>query len=381
MDQRLPSAARKVAVHPATKGSRVVRTPRPLVALLGAVAILGAIAGVPDEVDGRRARLGLEVPTARQPEPSRPSGPGAARPVADASDRVIAPPPPMFAGQPAPSIPLPTALGEHAKGPVMPAGGVWAVVIGIDDYPGTGSDLRSAVADAGDVDAALARYGVPTERRLVLTNGQARAATIETALDWLVAHASADATAVLFYAGHVRKLDDAEAIVGADGDVVLDGEVASRLARLQAHRAWIAIAACYGGGFTEALAPGRILTAAADADGLAYENATYGRSYLVEYMVRRAMLGGAADDSIEQAFAWAADSLRRDHPDRVPFQIDRTDGELVLGVPLAPRPAEPLPAEPATAPPESTEPDGKEPEPAEDSCVIRLGSLVTCSDD
>ena len=302
---------------------------------------------------------------------------------ADASDRVIAPPPAVFDGPPPSSVPPPAALADHAATPIVAAAGTWAVIIGIDDYPGTRSDLRSAVADASDVDAALARYGVPPEHRLVLTGGEAHAATIEKALDWLVAHAAPDATAVLFYAGHVRKLDeDTEAIVGADGGLVRDNEVARRLAGLQARRAWIGIAACYGGGFTEALAPGRILTAAADADSLAYENAAYGRSYFVEYMVRRAMIGGAADGSVEQAYAWAADNLGRDHPDRVPFQVDQAEGEVVLGVastpPMAPDPppsADAPPAEPPTDPP----PEDHEPPPSDD-CVIRLGSLVGCPD-
>jgi hypothetical protein len=254
------------------------------------------------------------------------------------------------------------------------------MIVGIDDYPGTRSDLRSAVADARDVDAALARYGVPGNRRVLVTDGQAGAATIAAGLDWLVAHASVDATVVFFYAGHVRKVgDDSEAIVGADGRLVGDDEVAERLAGLQARRAWIGIAACYGGGFAEALGPGRILTAAADADSLAYENATYGRSYLVEYMVRRAMIEGAADDSVEQSFAWATDNLRRDHPDRVPFQIDDADGDLVLGVP-GPPPAAPPADPPAREPPPANAP-GEDPEPAGDPCVVRLGSLVTCPDD
>ena len=363
------------------------RTPRPLVALVGVIAVLGLIPHSSTGADRRHriAPAGHAAP--RPPDASRLSrpNPAAAGSAAEPSDRVIAPPPLVFDGPAPPSIPPPTALADHITTSVVPAGGVWAVIIGIDDYPGTRSDLRSAVADVGDIDAALARYGVPAERRLVLTNSQARAATIETALDWLVAHASADATAVLFYAGHVRKIDGDEAIVGADGDLLRDDEVARRLAGLQARRAWIVIAACYGGGFTEALAPGRILTAAADADSLAYENATYGRSYLVEYMVRRAMIEGAADGSIEQAFAWAADNLGRDHPERVPFQIDHADGEVALGVPSAapPPPAGGPPAEPPPTAPadEQPAPDEEPPPSGDDSCVLRLGSLVTCPDD
>ncbi|MGH8998416.1 MAG: hypothetical protein ACRDY7_03400, partial [Acidimicrobiia bacterium] len=45
-------------------------------------------------------------------------------------------------------------------------GGVWAVVVGIDDYPGESADLSAGTADAKDVSRALAAYGVPADRRM-----------------------------------------------------------------------------------------------------------------------------------------------------------------------------------------------------------------------
>lgn len=268
----------------------------------------------------------------------------------------------------------------------MPSGGVWAVIIGIDDYPGSGSDLRASVNDANDVDAALAGYGVTGDRRLVLRNTQATADTIADALRWLVSRAGPDATAVFFYAGHVRKLGSgSEAIVAADGHVVTDVAVADLLRPLAAAQTWIGLASCYAGGFTEVLRPGRILTGAAGANSLAYENSSYGRSYLVEYMVRRAMLQRQAPGSIEESFAWASDALARDHPNRVPVQYDQVDGTLRIGTP--PPPAPPTAPAPA-APPPSSGGGSPQPPPAEDQpedppsqgCVVQLGSLVGCGD-
>lgn len=300
-------------------------------------------------------------------------------------DRVIPPPPARFDAAPSPPAAPPFQLRPGwVAGP--PAGGVWAVIIGIDDYPGSRFDLRASVNDASDVDAALAAYGVASDRRLVLRNTQADARTITDTLRWLVARASADATAVVFFAGHVRKLGaGSEAIVAADGGVVADVEVADLLRPLAARRAWIALASCYSGGFTEVLAPGRILTAASDASSLAYENEAYGRSYLVEYMVRRAMLQAEAPATVEEAFAWAADRLRAEHPDRVPVQYDQLDGELRLG------PAPAAPAPPARPPPSSagrndpgspSSPPPQEPEPTEDDdpCLLSVGSLVGCGE-
>ena len=117
-------------------------------------------------------------------------------------------------------------------------GGVWAVVVGIDDYPGEDADLKAAVADARDVDSALAAYGVPANRRMLLLDRQATADNIRGSLAWMAGRASADSTVVFFYSGHVRQVaGDAdrdgeaidEAIVAADGDNVFDGEVADLL--------------------------------------------------------------------------------------------------------------------------------------------------------
>ena len=282
-----------------------------------------------------------------------PPAPAAPAPVAE--EVVIPPPPEVFDAPAAPPPPPPPALRPSAAG-VRSSGGTWAVIIGVNDYPGVRSDLRSAVNDANDVDQALAGMGVPAQNRLVLRDGQATADQVRASVDWLVARAGPDAVAVFFYAGHVRKVaETTEAIVGADGNLVTDRELGERLAHLQTPRAWVAIAGCYGGGFTELLAPGRVLTGAAGPDSLAYESSAFGRSYMVQYMVREAMIDKRAPGSIQAAFAYAAAELSAEHPGRQPVQIDSSTGPLDLrpsasiaagGQPPAPAPAAP----PATAP-------------------------------
>jgi hypothetical protein len=207
---------------------------------------------------------------------------------------------------------------------------------------------------------------------LTLLDGAATGAAIRGGLDWLTANAGPDAVAVFFYAGHaLKQRPGSEALVGADGDRIADVELGARLAPLTARRAWIAIAGCYGGGFTEALAPGRILTGAAPADGLAYENSAFSRSYLVEYMVHQAMVEGRAAESVQAAFAYATDALARDYPDREPVQIDDSGGPLDLrpqsNPPPAPSPPAPPPADGGgTAPPPTTPP----PPPPESGCWL-----------
>ena len=308
---------------------------------------------------------------------------------ADPGEVAIIPPPGAFDAQPDGLVSAPKSL--QASMVERDEGGVWAVVVGIDDYPGGRSDLRASVNDADATEAALAAYGVPASRIVVLRNGEASAATIRASLAWLVQRAGRDATAVFFYAGHIRKLEAGrEAIVAADGQLVTDADVAWDLKHLRAKQTWIALAACFAGGFTEVLAPGRILTGAADSSSLAYESAAYGRSYLAEFMIQRAMRNGWAAGSIEEAFAWAQEELRREHPKRLLVQHDMAEGELVLGTPPPPQPfpqaqpttasappSEPAPQQPPPEPQSESPPPPPPGEPAEDrSCL--LGVLGDC---
>ena len=293
-------------------------------------------------------------------------------------DVAIAPPPATFDAPAATAAPPPPTLLSAAG---SETGGTWAVVIGIDDYPGRGSDLRQSVRDANDTDAALAAYGIPAERRVLLRNTQATAGVIADSLRWLVGRAGPDATAVFFYAGHVRKVGSgAEAIVAADGNLVTDRMMADLLRPLAARQTWIALASCYAGGFDEVLAPGRILTGAAGANSLAYENSAYGNSYLVEYMVGRAMREGHAAGSIEQSFAWAHEALRRDHPNRLPVQYDRLDGELRLGPAPAPTPQQQPSSPPPPPPSNPDQPPPPPPDDRDDDCVLTIGSVVGCDE-
>jgi hypothetical protein len=303
---------------------------------------------------------------------------GAAGSATAATEVAIAPPPATFDAPAATAAPPPPTLLSAAG---AESGGTWAVVIGIDDYPGSGSDLRQSVHDANDTDAALAAYGIPADRRVLLRNTQATARVIADSLRWLVSRAGPDATAVFFYAGHVRKLGSgSEAIVAADGNLVSDRMMADLLRPLAARQTWIALASCYAGGFDEVLAPGRILTGAAGPNSLAYENTAYGNSYLVEYMIDRAMREGRAAGSVEQSYGWAYEALRRDHPNRLPVQYDRLDGELRLGAPPAPAPQQQQPSSPP--PQQPSNPDQPPPPPPDDhdGCVLTIGNVVGCGD-
>lgn len=262
--------------------------------------------------------------------------------------------------------------------------GTWAVVVGIDDYPGENHDLEAAVADANQAVELLDRIGSPASQRRVLRDSEATPQAMLRALDWLVANAGPDATAIVFYAGHARTTDGHESVVGADGRLIRDDVLAEHLAPLAARRAWIVMSACFGGGFTELLAPGRILTAAAPAGERAYETTAYRASYLVEFMVRRALVNGEAASSLQDAFQWARARLEREHPGRVPVQIESEAANFAIYPATAPRqshpgtsPSSPGHGEPPPPPPpesEPSEPDGGE----GDTCQGLTLGAVTC---
>ena len=283
-----------------------------------------------------------------------------------AVDRPIVAPPsfPRPARAAKPTKALPPAAGPRD-------GGVWALMVGIDDYPGSDADLKAGTADAREVDSALAAYGVPGQRRVLLLDHQATADNIRSGLAWLAGRASADATVVFFYSGHVRQVTgDAdrdgeatdEAIVASDGAPVYDGEVAGILRNVEARSVWLGIAGCYGSGFDDALAPGRVLTAAAAEPDLAYENSALGHSYLVEYMVHRAMLQGRASGSVQESFSWAQTQIAKDYPNRQPVMVDRSKAPMVLGSRNQPPPPAQSAAEPpAPAAEPQPSPGGQEP--------------------
>jgi hypothetical protein len=368
---------------PASRFERAARTDR-------AEAHSRTLSSLADLASDSGAGPAATSPPATPPASAAP--PAAPKPF----DRPIVAPP-SFSSRPSRPARPPRAL-VAPSGPKE--GGVWAVVVGIDDYPGHEGDLRAASADARDVDAALAAYGVPAHRRILLLDGQASGANIRSSLGWLVAHASTDATAVFFYSGHVRQVSGStdgdregldEALVGSDGAPVLDGEMAELLSGLEARAAWLGIAGCYGSGFDDALAPGRLITAAAAEADLAYENSALGHSYLVEYMVRQAMLQGKAPGSVQEAFGWAQSQIARDYPNRQPVMIDRTRGPLVLEAQARPRgaapaePQRPAPPESQSAPEQAPAPPPSPPaespgegSPGEGACASVLGVTV-CS--
>ena len=264
---------------------------------------------------------------------------------------------------PAPGAPLPEGGGPAV--PVLPADPRRAaVVVGIDDYPGKGDDLVAAAADARLVRRALERVGFG--EIVVLVNGRATRPAILWSARWLARRTGPGDLGAFFYAGHIRQVpgdpdgdgeDVDEALQGADGRLIFDGEMAGALSGATGPL-WLAWAGCYAAGFSDAAAPGRVSSYASDENSLAYESAALGQSFMVEYLVRRALLrNGLTRVEAMHGYAWR--HLRGEDRRFRPLLDDRLPGPLPLAPPPRP-PQEPRP----------------EPSPHAQECLV----VLRCSD-
>jgi hypothetical protein len=283
-------------------------------------------------------------------------------------ESVIKTAPQRFTGSAPRRVQPPASMSDGAvSGQSNRQGGTWAVVIGVNDYPGTSNDLGSAVNDANDVIQALESLGVGGDHILALRDGQVTRSTMLQSISWLANKAAPSAVAAFFYAGHVRKTPYGnEEIVTSDGSAVSDSDLARALDRVQATRSWIGIAACYGGGFTEVLdKPGRVLTAASGANDEAYENTALGRSYMVEYMIRQAIIQNRASATVETAFNYAVQRISQEHPGREPVEYETGNGALDFRPPGA-APSDPPPQYDDSSSQPQQDPPPSEPPPSDD---------------
>lgn len=329
-------------------------------------------------VAGRPSRAAVADPSPTTAPPvllaaPPPAGPVTSEPAApvEVDQQLPLPPPPPAGADPAagvvfgdagtdagssPAVVVPGAAPDRGDTAVSGAPGerIWAVVVGVDDYPGTRSDLRAATADAGDLVSALLRFGVPADHVLPVYDGAASVRGVLAAVEWLLANAGPEDTAVFLFAGHVRDLGGGtEALVTADAGWIADWYLAERFAALRARDAWFVVAGCYGGGFDELLAPGRVLTAGAGPGQLAYESDGYGRSYLAEFILRRGLVEGAAGEpTVQAAVAYGMRELARAHPDRQVWHVDAAGHVISLDGIRRDGSAQPGAAPPPAPPPE-----------------------------
>lgn len=141
--------------------------------------------------------------------------------------------------------------------------GKYAVVVGIDDYPGTSHDLRGPTDDASLIrDALVNRYGFQDRNIVFLRDGEATRLGIANAILRHLGQAGPNGTAVFFYSGHGTHTnenigitgqydpesgnDRDEALAVYDG-IILDEELNYLFQHIRADHTLIMVDACFSG--------------------------------------------------------------------------------------------------------------------------------------
>lgn len=151
--------------------------------------------------------------------------------------------------------------------------GRYALLVGIDDYPGTRSDLRGPVRDAQIMrDVLVDRFEFSPENVVMLTDSDATRENIANGILQHLGQAGPDGVAVFFYSGHGMQVganigltgaldpeprgdgDEALYIYGYDQDssMLLDEELGFLLESLEAGRTLAVVDACFSGEITRA---------------------------------------------------------------------------------------------------------------------------------
>lgn len=141
----------------------------------------------------------------------------------------------------------------------------YALVVGINDYPGTQNDLTGCLRDVQNMTAFLSSQGFPQENIVVLKDAQATAAGIEGAFkSHLIAKAQPGDSVVFFYSGHGTQVPDLEPDLDEDDDAdeslcaydinprrqetwVTDDAIRGLIAKLKTDRVFIMFDCCHSG--------------------------------------------------------------------------------------------------------------------------------------
>ena len=151
--------------------------------------------------------------------------------------------------------------------------GKYALLVGIDDYPGTGNDLRGPIEDARIMYRVLTeRFGFDPDNIVVLNDSDATRENIANGIVQHLGQAGPDGVAVFFYSGHGMQMGENIGLTGAldpepkgDGDeaiyiyghsedssVLLDEELGFLIETIEAGRALVVVDACFSGEITRA---------------------------------------------------------------------------------------------------------------------------------
>ena len=147
----------------------------------------------------------------------------------------------------------------------------YALLVGIDDYPGSGNDLRGPVNDVSLIREVLTgRFGFAEENILTLIDEQATRANVANGIVQHLGQAGPEGAAVFFFSGHGTQMgrnigigppldpeprgrgDEALVVHGMSrqSSIILDEELGYLIESIDAGRSLVLVDACYSGQIT-----------------------------------------------------------------------------------------------------------------------------------
>jgi len=213
----------------------------------------------------------------------------------------------------------------------------YAIVIGINDYPGTGSDLQYTVADANEMtNVTLNTYKF--DDVIELTDAAATRTAIYKAINDVKTSANSGDEVVFFFSGHGAKGK------AADGDknnvdqaivvqevvqgtlqfaFIWDGELVQWFSDFKAKRIVFVFDSCLAGGMAVLKAPDRVVCMASTINSMSLEGAAWGGGhgqftyYFAEEGMRLAKADVRPQDNkvtVEEAFDYAKANCKSQTP-------------------------------------------------------------------
>ena len=148
----------------------------------------------------------------------------------------------------------------------------WAVLVGINDYPGSSNDVPFSINEILSFRNTLLEGGNWLESHIqVLTDGNATIDGVFNALKWLDENEDENDISIIYYAGHGSRNSSNEHLKIFDG-YISDADLDAKLDDLEGSMV-IILDCCYSGGFIEEIGErGRVVLTACQKDSDTYQD-------------------------------------------------------------------------------------------------------------
>ena len=228
---------------------------------------------------------------------------------------------------------VPTAAKGILGEPVQ--GEKYAVVVGINDYPGSSSDLQYTVADAHEMSYVLTNiYGFSASNVHELTDTAATKTNIYNAVNNIKTVVTSGDEVVFFFSGHGAKGKandgdtnnvDQAIVVQENGQFayIWDGELVQWFSGFPTNRIIFVFDSCLAGGMSVLKADGRVVCMASTINSMSLEGAAWGGGHgqFTYYFAEEGMRLTKADVrpqdnkvTVEEAFDYANANCKSQTP-------------------------------------------------------------------